>query len=331
MNDKYTKQGADAFTILKYYYYHVPFVVNVVIPVVSLLSALLCFSNLGKYNELIVMQSAGVGKLRIILPALMAALSISVLLFFYNEYIGVDYTIKKYYVKDVEIYKEQPQNIDYRYNDIFTYKNNSVVQISELNIAERNLFNISVQYFSDSSLTVLKRIDADSAYWNEDNQLIYKNAHLRVKKHDNDTAYNHTFYETFIDSVIDVKAEDFIEKRFEAGKMERFLTLEELKEYSRKHASFGKKTSLVDYEIYNVYFFPLSIFFMTFLGAVIGSVHTRSSVMIYFILCIFICLIYIAIVIIGKILGQKDTIPPIAGASLPHLVTVLILLILSRR
>jgi lipopolysaccharide export LptBFGC system permease protein LptF len=87
----------------------------------------------------------------------------------------------------------------------------------------------------------------------------------------------------------------------------------------------GQSTNIVEFEIYNAYFYPLSIFFMTFIGAIMGSIYRRGGIMIFFFLCVFLCLVYVTIMAIGKILGHSNVITPLTGALLPHILSILIL------
>ena len=101
-NDKFVRNNAPLKIVLKYYYYNIPYVINIVISVCSLLAALLTFSGFGKYNELIALQVSGVSRIRIVSSVLISAFVISVLLFFFNEYVTVPFNKKRLYTYDVE-------------------------------------------------------------------------------------------------------------------------------------------------------------------------------------------------------------------------------------
>jgi lipopolysaccharide export LptBFGC system permease protein LptF len=191
------------------------------------------------------------------------------------------------------------------------------------------MVNATIQYFNDS-LRVLKRVDASTIVWDSTKWVLND---VQLRERDLEKQVNFSYQKrakltlpdlTFIPS-------DLEEKKFLAGRIERYLTLEELENYSAKLTSFAQPTFIVDYEIYNALLFPFAIFFMTFIGALLGSISNRGGTMVYFFICLLICLVYISIIVLGKIFGQANTISPMLGALLPHLVTSFVLFALAFR
>jgi lipopolysaccharide export system permease protein len=328
MNDKYTRNGAGALTILKYYYYNIPYFFNLVIAICALLAALLTFSGLGKYNELIALRSSGISRIRAIIPVLISSIFVSIFMLFFNENVSVPAANAKDSVYNYEIFKRKPK-AKIKRNLIQQLSNNAILQAESYDPSLKTMKKVNIQYFSDS-LRVLRRFDANILRWKNNRWTLYQ---IQARKRDSAEEINFNF--EILDSLslaeLSFTPADLEEKKFRAGRIERYLTIAELKDYSAKLRSFAQPTFIVDYEIYNAYFFPFSIFFMTFIGALLGSINNRGGNMIYFFICIFICLIYIAIITLGKIYGQSNTISPLMGALLPHLVTSVALFGLSFR
>lgn len=327
-NDKYTRRNVPVFTIIKYYYYNVPYFLNIIIGICGLLASLLTFSNLGKYNELIALQASGIGRMRYITSVLIAAFIFSIGLFFFNELYGVEASRLKEDIWSHDIYGKSKTRAAIQYNMIKRTSDHSILQASKYDGMKEVFTTFNIQYFTDS-LTIYKRIDADSVIWSNNSWLI-KKPRIKEISHTDTTVKFTTLEEIEIDEM-DFTPSDLEDVQFKRGRIERFLTIPELEKYKVKQETFGQPTFIVEYEIYNAIFFPFSLFFMTFIGALLGSINNRSGVMIYFFLCVFICLVYITIIIIGKLLGQSNTLSPFMGALLPHIITTLSLFIIAKR
>ena len=324
---KYAK--ADIFTILSFYINYTPQIINLVIPVCGLLAGLLTFSNLGKYNELVALQVSGVSRIRYLLPALIISFIISVTLFFFNEFVLIDSNIKRQHIEQVEILKRSPKKKGIETGVLLNSLNNSIIQIGKVNISKGIITDFNIQFKSDSSEQIVKRIDADSVIWTDSTRWVLKNAYVRFME--NDSVISIRKHDSLSILETSFSPKDFEEPKFRPDRVDRYLTLKELTHFSEKQALFGQTTYQVDYEIYNTFFSPLSIFFMAFIGSILGSMFTKGSAIIYFLACIIICLMYMVIVIMGKVMSQNNEITPFLGASLPHITTFFVLLMLSNK
>lgn len=319
-SSKYSK--ADIETILRFYINYVPQIINLVIPVCGLLTGLITFSNLGKYNELVALQVSGVSRRRYIMPALVICFIISTSLFFFNEYVLIDSNKKRVQIEKVEILKRKMPSKGVKTNVIFYLDETTIANIGRIDIDEQKLERTSIQYFEPDMKTITKRIDIANGTWTDSTEWSFIDVFVRTFDDDRIVVQSH---DTLQFSDNSFKPIDFAEPRFRADRVDRFLTLNELINFANKRKAFGQTTERVDYEIYNCFFGPLSVFFMAFIGSILGSMIRKGSVIIYFLLCVIICLIYMVIVIMGKVFAQDNTIPAFLGASLPHLVTLLIL------
>lgn len=327
-NDKYTRRNIPFLTILKYYYYNVPYFLNIIISICALLASLMTFSTLGKYNELIALQASGIGKMRFILPVLIASIIISIGLIGFNEWFGVHASRLKEDVWNYEIFGKNKAREEIKYNVIKRTSDKTILQASKYDGNTKIFTVFNIQYFTDS-LTIYKRIDSDTVLWRNNQWVLIDPVTKEIAISDSTVKF--TTYDTLTISEMDFTPKDLEEVQFKRGRMERFLTIPELQRYKVKQDTFGQPTFIVEYEIYNAIFFPFSIFFMTFIGSLLGSVYTRSGIMLYFFLCVFICLIYITIIIIGKLLGESNTVSPFFGALLPHILTSLTLFLIALR
>lgn len=324
---KYAK--ADITTILSFYINYVPQIINLVIPVCGLLAGLLTFSNLGKYNELVALQVSGVSRSRYLLPALIISFLISIALFFFNELVLIESNIKRQHIEQVQILKRNAKVKGIKTNVLLNSLNNSIIQIGKVNISKGVITDFNIQFKSDSTEQVIKRIDSDSVIWTDSTHWVLKNAYTREIEHDSVISVLKS--EKLSIEETGFKPNDFEEPKFRPDRVDRYLTLKELKHFSEKQSLFGQTTYQVDYEIFNTFFSPLSIFFMAFIGSILGSMFTKGNAIFYFLGCIIICLMYMVIVIMGKVMSQNNEISPFLGASLPHITTFLVLTFLMNK
>jgi lipopolysaccharide export system permease protein len=320
--------GAPMDKILLFYLYNIPQVINLVIPVAGLLAALITYSNLGKYRELIALQVAGVSKIRYMMPALILSFIFSFLLIFMNELFAIELNNERQYIERVEILGKRPLDKKVMKDLLFKISNDDIVQIGRVDFREEKLYKFNLQTIENRK--VIERIDADTVTWNsETRKWILRNPILRKISEDSVESMQKLDSLELKKLVFSLK--DLKEPKFKPDRLERYMTLKQLRRFAEQRKTFGETTYHVDYEIYNAFFGPFSIFFMSFIGAALGSMFTRGGVMLYFLLTIIICLIYIVIVVVGKIMSQSNTISPFFGAMLPHLITLLVLLFISNK
>lgn len=317
-NDKFTKNHAPASLVLEYYIYMQPYFLNIIVSVCALLAALMSFANLSKFNELIALQAGGVSRMRMIVPVLVAAIFISIGMLAFNEYITVAASSKKDYIFNELVLKKKVMK-DTRNRLIQRFRHDGLIYIDTYHTRDTVMTGVIFQYITDD-MAFTKRIDADSVIWQNDDWVL-KNARIHTHATPDDSVFSFNQYSQYRLADFQLTPADFEMKLFRPGKIDRFNTIPEMLDYAEKLAFFGQPTFIVDYEIYNALFFPFSIFFMTFIGAILGSIHSRRGLMLYFFICLFICLLYIIVIVVGSVLGQNNTISPFLGALLPHLLT----------
>ena len=75
--DKFIDRGMPKLMILKYYFYYLPYIVILCMPVAMLLASLFSIGQLSKFSELTAMKASGLSLYRIIAPILLISFFVS--------------------------------------------------------------------------------------------------------------------------------------------------------------------------------------------------------------------------------------------------------------
>lgn len=94
--DEIVGRGLTLDIYAKLFLYFALMTVPLSLPLAILLSALMCFGNLGEHTELTAMKSAGIPLYRILLPTIIIAACVTIGAFFYNNYITPKANLKGY-------------------------------------------------------------------------------------------------------------------------------------------------------------------------------------------------------------------------------------------
>lgn len=105
--DDFLKHQAAAGSIVRYFLFKIPKIVNEVIPIAVLASLLLSLGGLTRHNEVTAMRASGLSTLQIVAPLLVTCLALSLVSFAWNETVVPYFAGRARYVNQVEIKKRQ--------------------------------------------------------------------------------------------------------------------------------------------------------------------------------------------------------------------------------
>ncbi|HEV8537582.1 MAG TPA: LptF/LptG family permease, partial [Bacteroidota bacterium] len=129
--DDFLDRQATIGIIARYYFYFIPEIVRLMIPVAMLLSALFTTSRFSTYNELTAVKSSGVSLYRFMLPIVIVAVFVSLISVYFNGWIVPDTNKKKLEMGRVYFQK----NMDY------VSRNNIFIQDSPTRILSIGMFD----------------------------------------------------------------------------------------------------------------------------------------------------------------------------------------------
>ena len=308
---------------LMYYFYGLPYIIVLVLPVAVLLSSLFLISSLSKRNELVAMRAAGISVPRIILPLLLVGGLTSLFELGFGDFIVADSTYQQTQIKRVEIDQQEPVNYSRRSNFAHRSPDGSILDIGFFNGQTETMDNVTIEWFDDSS-KVTRRLDMDRIVW-VDSCWIAINATERVFGPSGALAFSTA--DTLIMPEISETPLDFGSRQKAPAEM-NFI---ELSHYIRSVNNAGGDTRGDLVEFYLKFFFPLSNLIMVFVGAPLALRNSRSGSASSIGLAVLLAFLFFSLLRFGQTLGHKGALSPFISASIADIVFIALgIFLLSR-
>ena len=105
----FVEHGAQLGDIVGYYGYKIPLIIFQTIPVAVLLATIFTLGSLTKNSEITALKASGINLYQIITPVILAALFISLLTLFFNEYVIPHTNRQVEYIERVNIKQKKPR------------------------------------------------------------------------------------------------------------------------------------------------------------------------------------------------------------------------------
>ncbi len=162
---------ATPMQIASYFFYLIPMIISLVLPVAILLATLLTYSSLNRFSEITAMKANGISLYRMALPALAVATIVGVFLFFFTELVTPASIYKTEHIVKVEVQGQKSLGF-FKQNEIWYRGHNAVYNFKMFDLEKNILRGITINYLNpDFSLN--KRIDAKSAEWKNNQWVFY--------------------------------------------------------------------------------------------------------------------------------------------------------------
>ncbi|RPI71659.1 MAG: LptF/LptG family permease [Desulfobacteraceae bacterium] len=243
--------------IFEYAYYHTPEMISFVLPVSVLTTVLLTFSVMSKNNELVAVQVSGISLHRLTRPAILTGILLSIIFFYIQENIMPGANKKKEEVLHII------RNIKFTADEVTT-KNWIVGDRNEFyfyNLIDKetgNILDFNVIYV-DENFSLKKRVSAQSAHWEMQNQLVLETGFERNFQDNRPVNFN-----KFKAKTITVeKGKGLFKQKIAFPQFMNIKTLKKYIEYLR-----GKKANTLKYEarLFYSYAYPLSSLVMVLIA-----------------------------------------------------------------
>jgi lipopolysaccharide export system permease protein len=309
---RWVDKDVSAIVFLKYYFYGLPYIIVLVLPIAVLLSSLFLVSSLSKRNELVALRSAGISIPRIFLPMLVIGLLISIFEFAVGDNVVADSLYRQSVVKRVEIDGGDP--IDYNRRSNFAHRSldGAIFEIGFFDGRTGTMSNVSVEWFDDS-VKVTRRLDAVRILW-MDSSWVATGAISRQFGPSGEVIYQYS--DTLPLPEISDIPEDFGSRQKSPEEMSFFELSDHI---DRVRAAGGDiRGDLV--ELYLTIFFPLSNLIMILVGAPLATKNPRSGKSFSIGIAIFLAFLFFSLLRLGQTLGHKGAIPPLLAASLADII-----------
>ncbi|RIK60026.1 hypothetical protein DCC62_28415, partial [candidate division KSB1 bacterium] len=114
----YIDRQVPAVVIVSYYFYFIPYIIVLMLPIAMLLASMFSIGQLGKYNELTAMKSSGISMYRILAPIFGLALFVSLLMLAFAEIVMPEANQRKAELKSQYI-DRLPRNLPTRLSNLY--------------------------------------------------------------------------------------------------------------------------------------------------------------------------------------------------------------------
>ncbi|MBN1363536.1 MAG: LPS export ABC transporter permease LptG [Syntrophaceae bacterium] len=301
----FLSNNASIYLMASYFLFSIPMIISYVFPPAVLLSTLMTFGSLSKYNEITAMKANGVNIYRITLPILILASIAAVLYFYFSELITPVSIQKTTHIKNVEVKKQKTPGF-FKQNEIWYYSDNAIYNFKMFDIDKNILRGVTINYLNPD-FSLLSRIDAKSAEWKSNKWVFYNllTTHFDEK--------NNPVLEWSKENIINIpeKPDDFKVMQKDVEKMGYF----DLRKYIKKIQAerYDAKKYIVD--LYGKIAFPFVILIMVLIAVPFSLRSERKGGVMHSIgIGIFIGFSYWIVHAFSMTLGKSEMLPALVAA-----------------
>ncbi len=327
----YIDKRVPAMVIASYYFYFLPYIIVLTMPVAMLLASMFSVGQLSKYNEITAMKAAGQSLYRILLPILTIAFLASGLMLLFAEKVVPVANQRKIEIKQRYI-ERVPQNLPSRLSNLYFQESvgqdtarqngqtaNAVrrVFIGYYDDATKTAQKISIQNYS--GIFIVERIDALQMRWEERGDStrgvweILQGYHRRFEGEREAVA-------TRFDSLAMPELFFTPQVLTKVQKEPEEMSYGELQKFIDEVARNGGNPDRWLVDLYLKISFPLANFIIVLFGAPLAAGKVRSGGAVGVALSLVVCFLYFGTVKTSQSMGQNGTLEPLLAAWLGNLI-----------
>ncbi|MCC7431179.1 LptF/LptG family permease [bacterium] len=296
--------------ILNYYFYFLPQIVSLSVPVACLLGSLFTMSGLSKSNEITAMKASGISVAKIVNPMLFLSLLIAVGLFFFTETIVPDYSrkkdeIKEVYIKGGRAFAEvRERNLTIRAGE------NKNLFVAGFDFKKNEGYQASFQEFEDGK--IVRRFDAQKISF-QDSTWVFETGKFREIS---DHKIKVIDFEKIDTIKINISPYDLVLSRYKPETLGYF----ELTNFIGRLKSIGADYKKWEIEKFHKISFPFAAFIVTLVGVSLGSERNKSGAAKNFIFAFFFLFAYYGIFKFTKIAGVTGDLSEMVSAWIANVI-----------
>ena len=309
--DDFMEAKVGNITVIKYFLYKLPFVVNQMCPVAILISVIVVFSLMKKNRELIALNASGISITKMYIPALILGLSITIASFFFSELV-IPYTSSKAEALWIKEVRKGRYKRFFRRRHIW-YKGKDSIYCIERFEGRKKMMEKAVFYFFDKKFHIIKRVQAKRVYWRE-GWWIGEDVIIQKKKKSG-KGYEIERYETAKINISETP-DSFLRPIRRPEEM-NYWQLKRFAEQIKKEG-YDAKRYFVD--TYMKLSFPFINTVVILIGIPAALKIKRESISIAIAVGILICFVYIFFMGIFRSLGVSGIMPPFISAWITNVI-----------
>ncbi len=302
--DNFLESSAPPWSMAVYFGFKIPYIIVQMVPVATLLAAIVMFSIMARHNEITAMRSCGMSAVQIARPVVYGAVAVTVLLFAMLETVVPLCSTKSNGVWDLYVMRRGQPRTHGQYN-VWYKGSDAIYRIGRIDSGAGEMRDCSF-YFFDDDFHLLKRIDAPRVYW-KDGKWIARSA-LMLKESQRG-GYS---LEQVKSGALEIpeKPEDFIN---EPRKPEE-MNYRELKKYAAKIRAEGYDPTAYVVDMHIKLAFPFIVVVLAAMGLPIVLTVGKHRTPLAVCAGIGLCFLYLVILGLFRSMGLSGMLPPVVSA-----------------
>lgn len=314
-SDNYYDEKATLREVSSYYFYQLPWIILLTMPISVLLSTVFTLGRLSRDNELTALVAAGMPLTRIARPILLSAFLISLGSLVFSEFIVPFANRKAEKIMTVDIEgSRKKDSFKYRKNLHYQGEGNRTWYAERYDIKLSVLLNVALHEHEDSKL--VRRVDAKKAFW-DGSKWVFMDGAIRDFLEAGETV---TTFQRMEMPHLPEKPDDIAKEEIAPEEM-NFLELRDHIDKIRRGGG-GIDRYLVD--LYFKFSFPFTSLIFAIIGVALSSAKRKPSLATGFGLTLLISFMYYGILRVGQSLGHSGVLPPLLGAWMGNIIFIVL-------
>lgn len=313
--DDFIDQQVPQSIVLAYYFYFLPEIIRLILPVSILLACLFTVGKLNNFNELTVIKASGVSLYRFMMPFLLIGVFLSLFAIYFTGWVVPQSNAKKLEIEQ----KYMKKNLTYIGANIFFQDGeNRFVNIGFYDQYSQIISRAGIVFIKDDDPTrLIKRFECQKLKWDSVKQKwigIEVTENLFISDSTNQIFY----YNEYVFNDLNFRPEDILikQKRIEE------MTLTELRQVIEAQRRSGNDTTKLEIDFHSLIAFAFANLIVILFGLPFSADKRSGTVAFQFGMNLFFTFIYLAFMKISQSFGKNGLMNPVLTAWFANIVFV---------
>ena len=305
--DDFIDKQAGWPTILQYYFFFIPEIIKLIMPIAMLLASLFVTARMSTQSELTALKSGGISLYRLMVPYVAVALLVSIGSVYFNGWIVPFANKKKFTIERVYLRKDV---INASGSNIFVQDSPTrILQLGYFDDTRNLATRVSIQDFSPADPTIMiGRIDAVSMSW--DTTARRWILHDGIQRWFDQRKERLERFDTRASESLHFDPEDLVKKQEKPDEMDYYS----LKEFIADQQRAGQDVARWQVDFYSKISFPFASVIVVLFGVPFSSIRRRGGVGVQLGISLLICFVYLIIMKVTEVFGYNGDVAPLLTA-----------------
>jgi lipopolysaccharide export system permease protein len=318
--DDFIDASTPVAAIAQYYLAFTPEIIKLMTPVAMLLGALFVVGRMSNQNELPAMKSSGLSLYRFLLPLVVVALLVSIISIYFNGWVVPRANQQKSAIERTHLHRSLSTGSTLPL--FFQDGRTRLISINYYDEAAQLGYRVSIEEFSDSNLTVMRRrYDAHHMEWGPatstggSTRQGWTLVSGVVREFDGDSQ-GITSFDRLALGKLSISPSDIEKKQQKPDEM----NYPELREFIKNQQRAGQDVSRWTVDLNSKIAFPFASVIVVLFGVPFASIKRRGGLAIDFGVCVAMTFVYLAFMKTSQVFGYNGDLNPLLTAWLANII-----------